>query len=720
MQQEIFSDFVHEKLKNIRSHFDKVLKSIKDTNATYINLFMDAARNFPDFPLISDIGMDFISYNDFFTKVKNLSGWICSKCKRGELVGIYSNNRVDWILADLAIMMAGCITVPIYATFGKNALQDVIKETKMRMCFVGEKTFFDLGLCVEKIILIGGLKQNELMKNKNYNVDGEIESRNYDVYENKNLKINDEDDYNNNKINDDKINDDKINDDKINDDKINDDKINDDKINDDKIIDDKINSDKDDYKINDDNHINTNNKIKDINDEYKNLNSSDITKIEPENIKNNNENCDPYYENVDSFTIFDQIVRIFDLKKIISKSFPFMLDRLPGIYDVATICYTSGSTGLPKGVIITHMNLISVISGYFVSSDAKSVPKLDNTDVYMSYLPLAHVLEHFLILLMMIVPVKIVFFSGNRKNLQMDFQKVKPTFLVGVPRVFDAFKSKIFDAVPNKFLFKIALKMKYLLQPLGIYKNYFFDFLIFDRIKKKFGGNIKQILSGSAPLSKQLTQFIQAVFSCHVYQGYGQTETTGIVSITGQKSNSIGDVGLPYVTNKVKLSSENELMVRGENVFSGYFRNPELTRKTIINGWLRTGDMAEIRNNKIYITGRLKNNFKTSHGEYIVPEKIENIYKEILDDIFITGNSYKNFIVAIIVSKEPNILEKMETFSEKMVNENVLSKFEVPKKVFIVNQPFTADKRVMSATTFKIVREKLAKIYSKEIEEMLK
>ncbi|KAM0675781.1 hypothetical protein GVAV_000556 [Gurleya vavrai] len=197
-------------------------------------------------------------------------------------------------------------------------------------------------------------------------------------------------------------------------------------------------------------------------------------------------------------------------------------NNLPNDEDIATICYTSGTSGNPKGALLSHKNFIASLIGYLSAKDEYICMEISKNDVYLSYLPLAHVLERIVFLVLTNRAAKIVFYSGSLKTMKEDFKIVKPTIFVGVPRVFNVFANTIekeFDKRPLliKWLIKAAIKYKIKQQENGIYSNYVLDTLIFNKVKNEFGGRIGGILNGSAPLSDSTTKFLQAVLSTKIF-----------------------------------------------------------------------------------------------------------------------------------------------------------------------------------------------------------
>lgn len=402
--------------------------------------------------------------------------------------------------------------------------------------------------------------------------------------------------------------------------------------------------------------------------------------------------------------------------------------------DVITICYTSGTSGLPKGAMLTNSNFISVIAGFTRGHDDQALLDVDRNVVYISYLPLAHVMEKVCFYVVVSVNAKIGFFSGNRKRLQLDMKIIKPTMLPGVPRVFDMMKERILQKIKARgiiasIIFNLALKYKLWRQKNGHLISNVLDFLIFKKIKNEFGGCFRFGLSASAPLNPDVSCFFQAIFSMRIYEAYGQTEALAANMLQPIGGTEPGSVGIPFPSMLVKLEKtdkpgQSEILLKGQNVFKGYYKKPERTKEAIDkNGWLHTGDIGEVRNNIFFITGRIKDIFKISLGEYIVPELLEQKLKlPCVDDLFITGKDLVSFIVCLAFvsdssSTDEEIIEKIIENAKELAEKGDINAYEVPRHVKIVREELTIDNNMITVTAKKC-RSVIATKYEKEIELM--
>lgn len=424
---------------------------------------------------------------------------------------------------------------------------------------------------------------------------------------------------------------------------------------------------------------------------------------------------------------------IYDSLRVLKKVRNLSRSKLD---DVITICYTSGTCGKPKGAMLTNRNFVSAIAAFARGDDKGSVIEISDSVVYISYLPLAHAMEKICMCVIMSVNACIAFYSGNPKNLQEDMKIIKPSFLVGVPRVFNVFKEKIEEKVKEKgiltrLVFNLALKYKRWKQKSGSVSSYIVDKFIFKKVAAEFGGNIQFGLSGSAPLNPEVCSFLQAVFSMKLYEGYGQTEALAANILKPPRCHTYGTVGIPFPSNMVKLvpsdiPGQHEILLKGDNVFKGYYKNPEKTAEVLDDdGWLHTGDLGVVKDDLFYIVGRRKEIFKTSLGEYIVPEKLEGLYKQaLIDDILITGKTCGDYIVGIAVCidskiSKDEIREKVQEIGQNEYSKGNITKFEIPRDIHVVREEWTIADGFITPTGKKR-RAILEEHYKSEIESMYK
>jgi long-chain acyl-CoA synthetase len=310
---------------------------------------------------------------------------------------------------------------------------------------------------------------------------------------------------------------------------------------------------------------------------------------------------------------------------------------------------------------------------------------------------------------------------------------------VGVPRVFEAIKDKIEEKVKKKvfilrWLFKFTMKYKIRDQKKGVFSHWLLDLLIFGQIKKEFGGSIRGALSGSAALNPLVCEYMQAIFSCRIFQGYGQTEATAANIVMPEGNYENDAVGIPFPTNQVKLVevgkydgvTEGEICLKGDNVSKGYYKRQDLTEEAFDgDGWLRTGDIGSISSGLFRVIGRRKEIFKTSLGEYIIPERVEGALKGgAITDLLITSRPYSSFVVGLVVCKDLNInteeiYKKITERGENCCKRGMISKFEIPKKIHVVREDFE-DLGEFITPTGKKRRKLIEDYFYSEIDEMYK
>lgn len=335
--------------------------------------------------------------------------------------------------------------------------------------------------------------------------------------------------------------------------------------------------------------------------------------------------------------------------------------------DLATICYTSGTTGDPKGAMLLHSNLIADLA----SADLNGI-HLVPTDVHISYLPLAHMFERLVVAACFKAGAAVGFYQGDILKLFDDIKELRPTVFASVPRLFNRLYDKVISAINTdgglkKSLFDAGLAAKKEGLAAGYYTHAWWDWILFSKIAEKLGGRVRIMVTGSAPISSEVLDFLRICFSCPVIEGYGQTETAAAATTTRPNDLEPGHVGGPLGGVEIKLvdvpemeylSSDKpqprgEICFRGPIVFPGYFRNEEKTKEAIdAEGWLHSGDIGTWTSRGcLKVIDRKKNIFKLQQGEYVAPEKIENIYgrSPFVMQSFVYGDSMKASLVAIIV-----------------------------------------------------------------------
>eukprot|EP01116_Phalansterium_solitarium_P017363 TRINITY_DN4259_c0_g1_i1.p1 TRINITY_DN4259_c0_g1~~TRINITY_DN4259_c0_g1_i1.p1 ORF type:complete len:703 (-),score=275.79 TRINITY_DN4259_c0_g1_i1:242-2350(-) len=431
--------------------------------------------------------------------------------------------------------------------------------------------------------------------------------------------------------------------------------------------------------------------------------------------------------------------------------------------DVALVMYTSGTTGAPKGVMLTHANMVAMLGA------TESIVKpmgIGRTDAYVAYLPLAHVLEFILEHLMMFNGVPVGF--GNPRTLTKesmhnclgDLEELRPTLMAGVPRVWDKVRKEVLDQISKRPAWQQKLAAfffaaKRLCLEAGVNTD-LLDRVFFNNIRKAVGGRTRIILSGAAPLSSEAHWFLRAALSPIVLQGYGLTETTGFSTVMRHDQLTTGTVGAPAGTVEIKLvdapelgyTSEDqplprgEVWIRGSTVTLGYFRNEEKTREAYHDGWFATGDIGQWnRDGTLSLIDRLKNLIKLSNGEYIAPERLESLFalSPYVDTIMVHADPTRDYAVALIVPARKQLLdwarkEGIEKSYEELcltkeAEKEVHASLEVvarrenlahadrPKRVLLLSDPWTSDNDMLTVTS-KLKRASVAKRFAKEITKL--
>ena len=396
--------------------------------------------------------------------------------------------------------------------------------------------------------------------------------------------------------------------------------------------------------------------------------------------------------------------------------------------DPACIIYTSGTSGKPKGVVLTHKSIRSNLIG---SLDIFKNINFYN-EKYISFLPLSHSYEHTAGQFIPLLTSSEIYYSENLEKLFANFKEINPTYIAAVPRFYEAIYKKIINNFSNKkFLekvFKINLELGkkiYLNKKKNIFFTkiikFFFKIIFDNKIKKIFGNNLKFLISGGGPLSYDINIFFESI-GIKILQGYGLTETSPTVSCNRPELNKIGTVGQPINGISVKIASDGEILIKGESVMKEYFGNIKETKNKIINNWFHTGDIGKLdKDNFLTITDRKKDLIVTSGGDNIAPQKIENMFSSVdfISQTVIFGDNRPYLIALIFINKDYS--KKNNVNSEiadhlKKINKN-LSTIEKVRKYILIKEELTQSSGFLTPT-MKIKKKKVFEKYKKEIDDL--
>jgi len=343
-----------------------------------------------------------------------------------------------------------------------------------------------------------------------------------------------------------------------------------------------------------------------------------------------------------------------------SNPLPKLLDEIKASIhtdELVTLIYTSGTTGVPKGVMLSHRNIISNFKG------VSYIPTFGQEGKALSFLPLCHIYERMLNYLYQYLGISI-YYAESLATINDNIREIKPDMMCCVPRLLEKIYEKILSAGQKqkgikRMIFFWALNLGLKFEP-GERKNWFYraklklvDKLVFVKWREALGGNFKIIVSGGAAIQPRILRVFWAA-GLPVYEGYGLTETSPVIATTSSIANGlkVGTVGPPLKEATVRIADDGEILCKGPGIMLGYYKDAALTRQVIDEfGWFHTGDIGHIeKEGQLRITGRKKEIFKTSLGKYIAPDLIENKLKEsaFIDNLMVVGENQK-FAGALIV-----------------------------------------------------------------------
>jgi long-chain acyl-CoA synthetase len=416
--------------------------------------------------------------------------------------------------------------------------------------------------------------------------------------------------------------------------------------------------------------------------------------------------------------------------------------RSIGPDDLATIVYTSGTTGTSKGAMLTHGNIASNIQCSLLGFNMR--PGL----ISISFLPLCHITARHVDFAMLYHGVTLAY-CPFLDRLPASLLEVKPTVFVAVPRVYEKIYAQAklkAKGLPKSAIFDWALRVGQHNKPdilagkTPTSRSWkLANRLVFSKIREGMGGKVETFISGGAPLGRELAEWYATV-GIRIHEGYGLTETSPVIAVNTPINHRIGTVGKTLPNLEVHIAEDGEILVKGPSVFKGYWNRPEETKAALVDGWFKTGDIGNIdADGYLSVTDRKKDLIKTSGGKFIAPQPIENSLKlsPLVGTAAILGDRRK--FPAVMVSPNFNLLEDwarennipFSSRAELIANPKVqelyegivegingnLARFEKLKRVLLVADEFTADNGVLTPT-MKLKRRVIEERYKKQIDEL--
>jgi long-chain acyl-CoA synthetase len=402
--------------------------------------------------------------------------------------------------------------------------------------------------------------------------------------------------------------------------------------------------------------------------------------------------------------------------------------------DLACLIYTSGTGGLPKGVMTSHANIFANCHGAF-----RLLRKLGLGDeVFLNFLPLSHSYEHTAGMMFPIYIGASIYFAEGAETLAANMIEAKPTIMTAVPRLYETLHQRIVRMVDRDggwktklFYRAVAIGEKRLNDPRSLtladrLLDPLLDKLVRDKMRARFGGRLKAMVSGGAPLNPKISSFFIAL-GVRLLQGYGQTETSPVVSANVPSKIKVETVGPPLDGVEVKIAEDGEILIRGALVMKGYWNEPEATAKALEGGWLHTGDVGEIdRDGYIRITDRKKDFIKNSGGDMIAPARIEGALtlEPQIAQAMVYGDR-RPYLVAVIVPAQ-EVLDRAkgdEAAVQKTIGAVVgrvnqgLANIERVRRFIVAQEAFTTANGQMTPT-LKIRRHEIRKVYGAALEAL--
>ncbi len=418
--------------------------------------------------------------------------------------------------------------------------------------------------------------------------------------------------------------------------------------------------------------------------------------------------------------------------------------------DLLTICYTSGTTGIPKGVMLSHSNMVSVLEDAVKELQSFIVP---DQEIFVSFLPFSHVIGKLESMAAYTFGYQECY-AESLDKLMENISEIRPTLLFAVPRIFEKAYTRVNSLIESgpatrKALFQWALtagrtyfqalwdgRTPSLLEKLEYQAA---KRLVFSKVAQRFGGRLRFAICGGAPLPQQIGEFFQ-IIGVDIIEGYGLTETCAPCTMNPPSDLRFGSVGRPLPEVQLKIAEDGEILIKSKKVFQGYYKMPEETKQAIQDGWLQTGDIGRIDDEGyLYITDRKKDLIITSGGKNIAPQKIENLAKsrKFINQFFVYGDR-RNYLTALVtLDREPTekyAQEQQILFSEyrelvkhpkiialvqRLIEEvnSHLASFETIKKFRILPSDFSVDSGEMTPS-LKLKRNVIQHNFQADLDSM--
>jgi long-chain acyl-CoA synthetase len=415
--------------------------------------------------------------------------------------------------------------------------------------------------------------------------------------------------------------------------------------------------------------------------------------------------------------------------------------------DLCTIIYTSGTTGEPKGVMLSHKNILSN-----VTTTLKTYP-FGTDDIFLSFLPMCHIFERMGGYYTGFSSGGTIYFAESIESISHNIIEVKPTVLTTVPRLFERIYARIIRNIESQSLSKqkifswaietgrqymYAKKEHKISIPLYV-KTKIADKLVFSKLREKLGGKLRFFISGGAALPRDIGEFFEAI-GILILEGYGLTESSPIITANKLDDYKFGSVGKVFPGVEVKIAPDGEILAKGPNIMMGYYKNKKETEESLKNGWLHTGDIGHFDDKGfLFITDRKKHLFKTTAGKYIAPTHIENLFlaSRYIDQFVLIGDR-RRFLSALIVpdfeavreyadSHKIDYVDNNDLVNKKEIHElfdqdmsqfqKKLANYEKVRKFTLLDHTFSIESGEITPS-FKIKRKFVEERYGPLIEEM--